>query len=160
MRSEVEQELPGLRLLAVTEVQVARAGPLTGESPRDIKRRLRELSNRYRGARAVSLRREPIPAAYRVFFRHIGLDPDIVRTPIEAAGCSRAGDAAGGALSRADPSGRGVPLIALVDTGVPGWALDAGSSLDRELGIHARAAKPEASSGAVIRAGRCRPDAW
>ena len=43
------------------------------------------LSGRFRGARAVAIRREPVPAAYRVFFRHIGLDPDVVHTPIEAA---------------------------------------------------------------------------
>ena len=62
---EVEQELSGLRLL-VTEVQVAREGRLTGESPRDIKRRLRELSNRYRGAGgrlACGVKR--LPAAYQ-----------------------------------------------------------------------------------------------
>jgi DNA/RNA-binding domain of Phe-tRNA-synthetase-like protein len=126
---EVEQELPGLRLLA-TEVEVARAGPLTGESPRDIKRRMRELSNRYRGPVAVGVRREPIPAAYRIFFRHIGLDPDVVRTPIEAAVLERmlrGGFLSGGLLED-------VLLIALIDTGVAVWALDA-ESVDGPLGI-------------------------
>jgi DNA/RNA-binding domain of Phe-tRNA-synthetase-like protein len=130
---EVEQELPGLRLL-LTEVQVARAGPLTGESPRDIKRRLRELSNRYRGPVAVGVRREPIPAAYRIFFRHIGLDPDVVRTPIEAAVLERmlrGGFLSGGLLED-------VLLIALIDTGVAVWALDA-ESVDGPLGIRSSA---------------------
>jgi hypothetical protein len=125
---EVEDELPGLGLLAC-EVLVARPG-LTGASPPDIEARMREMSNRIRGARAVALRREPVPAAYRVFFRHIGLDPDAERTPIEAAVLERmlrGGFPTGGLL-------QDVLLIALVDTGVPVWALDAGS-LDGPLGI-------------------------
>ena len=81
---EIERELPGLRLL-ISEVEVRRPAPLTGDSPPDIEARLRELSSRVRGARAITLRREPVPAAYRVFFRHIGMDPDVERTPIEAA---------------------------------------------------------------------------
>ena len=82
--AEVQAELPGLRLL-VSEARHTRPQPLTGGSPPEIQERLRELSNRFRGARAVGVRREPVPAAYRVFFRQIGLDPDVVRTPIEAA---------------------------------------------------------------------------
>ncbi len=126
---EVEEELPGLRLL-LAEVHVARSGSLTGSSPADVQGRLRELSSRFRGARAVGLRREPVPAAYRVFFRHIGLDPDLTRTPIEAAVLERmlrGGFLSGGLLED-------VLLIALLDTGVPVWALDAGS-LDGPLGI-------------------------
>jgi DNA/RNA-binding domain of Phe-tRNA-synthetase-like protein len=117
---EVEEELPGLRLLSV-HVQVTRRGSLTGGSPADVKGRLRELSNRFRGAAAVAIRREPVPSAYRVFFRHIGLDPEIVRTPIEAAVLERM--LKGGFLS----SGllEDVLLISLLDTGVPVWALDA-----------------------------------
>jgi DNA/RNA-binding domain of Phe-tRNA-synthetase-like protein len=125
----VEEELPGLRLLT-TEVQVARRGSLTGASPRDIKERLRELSNRYRGAAAVGVRREAIPGAYRIFFRHIGLDPDVMRTPIEAAVLERmlrGGFLSGGLLED-------VLLIGLIDTGVPVRALDA-ASLDGPLGI-------------------------
>jgi DNA/RNA-binding domain of Phe-tRNA-synthetase-like protein len=126
---EIERELPGLRLL-VSEVQVGRPEPLTGDSPPDIEARLRELSNRVRGARAISIRREPVPAAYRVFFRHIGLDPDTDRTPIEAAVMERmlrGGFLTGGLLDD-------VLLIALMDTGVPVWALDA-EQLDGPLGI-------------------------
>jgi hypothetical protein len=126
---EVEQELPGLGLLT-TEIDVARKGSLTRGSPADIQGRLRELSNRYRGALSVGVRREPIPAAYRIFFRHIGLDPDVKRTPIEAAVLERmlrGGFLSGGLLED-------VLLIALIDTGVPVWALDA-ESLDGPLGI-------------------------
>ena len=114
---EVEEELPGLRLL-VGEALHTRQQPLTGGSPPDVRGHLRELSNRFRGARAVGIRREPVPAAYRVFFRHIGLDPELVRTPIEAAVLERmlrGGFPTGGLL-------QDVLLIALLDTGVCVWA--------------------------------------
>jgi DNA/RNA-binding domain of Phe-tRNA-synthetase-like protein len=126
---EVVQELPSLQLL-VAEVEVAREGSLTGVSPPDIQQRLRERSSRFRGARAVSIRLEPVPAAYRVFFRHIGLDPDVVRTPIEQAVLERmlrGGFPTGGLLAD-------VLLIALTDTGVPVWAL-ASDTLDGPPGI-------------------------
>jgi hypothetical protein len=128
---EVEEELPGLRLL-IGEALHTRRQRLTGDSPPDVRERLRELSNRFRGARAVGIRREPVPAAYRVFFRQIGLDPDVVRTPIEAAVMERmlrGGFPTDGLLAD-------VLLIALVDTGVPVWALDA-DSIDGQLGIRA-----------------------
>jgi DNA/RNA-binding domain of Phe-tRNA-synthetase-like protein len=131
---EVEQELPGLRLLT-TQVEVARRGSLTGESPADVRGRLRELSNRFRGGAAVAVRREPVPSAYRIFFRHIGLDPEVVRTPIEAAVLERmikGGFLSGGLLED-------VLLIALIDTGVPVWALDA-ERVDGPLGIRASVA--------------------
>lgn len=135
--AEVEQELPGLRLLA-REVTVARRTPLTGSSPPEIEARMREMSSRFRGARAISLRREAIPAAYRVFFRHIGLDPDVVRPPIEAAVLERMLRGAfltGGLLED-------VLLIGLLDTSVPVWALDA-DSLEGTLGIRtSREAEP------------------
>jgi hypothetical protein len=127
----VEEELPGLRLL-VGQALHTRGQSLTGASPPEILERLRELSNRWRGARAVSVRREPVAAAYRVFFRQIGLDPDVVRTPIEAAVTERM--LRGGFLTSgllAD-----VLLIALADTCVPVWALDA-ESLDGQLGVRA-----------------------
>jgi DNA/RNA-binding domain of Phe-tRNA-synthetase-like protein len=128
---EVEEELPALRLL-IGEAISTRRQTLTGGSPPDIQGRLHELSNRFRGARAVAIRREPVPAAYRVFFRHIGLDPDVVRTPIEAAVLERmlrGGFLTGGLISD-------VLLIALLDTGVPVWALDA-DAIDGPLGIRA-----------------------
>ncbi len=128
---EVEEELPELRVLAV-EVQLGRPGAVTGASPREVTERLRELSNRFRGARAVGMRREPVPAAYRVFFHQIGLDPDILRTPIEAAVLERM--LRGGFLSAGLLSD--VLLIALIDTGVPVWALDS-DAVDGPLGIRA-----------------------
>ena len=130
---EVERELPGLRLLAC-EIEVGRRESLTGDSPPDIEARLRELSNRVRGPRAIGVRREPVPAAYRVFFRHIGMDPDVDRTPMESAMLERmvrGGFLSGGLLDD-------VLLIALMDTGVPVWALDA-ERLDGPLGIRTAA---------------------
>ncbi len=128
---EVEQELPGLALLSM-HVEVGRSGSLTGASPADLLERLREKSNRFRGANAVAVRREPVPSAYRVFFRHIGLDPEVVRTPIETAVFERmmhGGFISSGLLQDA-------LLIALLDTGVPVWALDA-ERVDGPLGIRA-----------------------
>lgn len=126
---EIEEELPDLQLL-LGEVRVTRPGPLTGASPADVEARMRELSSRFRGQRAIALRREPVPAAYRVFFRQIGMDPDVQRTPIEAAVLERmlrGGFPTGGLLED-------VLQIALLDTGVPVRALDA-ETLDGPLGI-------------------------
>jgi hypothetical protein len=128
---EIEQELPEL-LLRTGEALHTREQPLTGSSPPDIRRRLSELSDRFRGARAVAMRREPIPAAYRVFYRHIGLEPDTERTPIEAAMLERM--VLGGFPSRGLLED--VLLVTLIDTGVPVWALDA-ESVDGQLGIRA-----------------------
>jgi DNA/RNA-binding domain of Phe-tRNA-synthetase-like protein len=130
---EVEQELPGLRLLSAV-VEVTRNESLTGPSPADVLARLDEKANQLRGANAVAVRREPVPSAYRVFFRHIGLDPEVVHTPIEAAVFERMMQ--GGLLSRgllAD-----VLLVGLLDTGVPLWALDA-ERVTGPLGIRASA---------------------
>ena len=66
----IRDEFPGLRLDWLT---VGCRRPLV--SPREVKRRLRALSNRYRGASVVAMRTQPIPNAYRTFFRQIGLDP-------------------------------------------------------------------------------------
>jgi DNA/RNA-binding domain of Phe-tRNA-synthetase-like protein len=128
---EIEQELPSLCLHS-SELKLARGRSLTGASPPGVTARLDEHANRWRGARAVGLRRDPIPAAYRLFFRHIGLDPDVVRTPIEQVALGRmfrGGFPTDGLLAD-------LLLIALVDTGVPVWALDA-QFLDGPLGIRA-----------------------
>jgi DNA/RNA-binding domain of Phe-tRNA-synthetase-like protein len=115
---EIERELPQLRLV------FARAplspGAHRGGSPETVQRRLRALSDRFKGAHAVAVRREPVPAAYRVFYRQIGLDPEIAQTPIEAAVRERM--LHGGFLSAGLLED--VLLMALIDTGVPVWALD------------------------------------
>jgi DNA/RNA-binding domain of Phe-tRNA-synthetase-like protein len=123
---EVQEELPGLRLMHV-RAPVERAHRA---SPPALRGRLAALSDRWAGPHAVNLRQRPIPAAYRVFFRHIGLDPDVARTPIEEAMFARMMQ--GGFHSNhllADAL-----LIALIDTGVPVWALDA-AAIEGPLGI-------------------------
>ena len=112
---DLQAEFPGLRLDWVT----VRASPQP--SPRELKRHLRELSSRYRGANVVAMRTKPIPHAYRSFFHQIGLDPDVRRIPSEQAALHRL--LHGGFTSRnlIDDA----RLVALVETGVPVWALDA-----------------------------------
>jgi hypothetical protein len=124
----VQQELPELGVVWLSATPRLRS--LTGPSPPRVLERLHELSNRWRGARAVGVRQEPVPAAYRVLYRQIGLDPDLTRTPVEEAVLERMLD--GGFLSKG--ALWDVLRIATVDTGVPVWALD-GDTLSGPLGI-------------------------
>lgn len=99
-------------------------------SPDALKNRLGLLSSRFHGAQAITMRNRPIPLAYRSFFRSIGLDPDSTRTPVEAAALNRLMEGAYLSHGRlADAL-----LLGLVETGVPLWAVDAGT-LDGPLGI-------------------------
>ncbi|MDQ3850301.1 MAG: hypothetical protein M3296_06780 [Actinomycetota bacterium] len=75
----VAAEFPSVRLASV--VVAARAGP----SHAGVREQLALLSDRLAGAHAIALRQQPVPHAYRVFFRQVGLDPDRRRTPIEQA---------------------------------------------------------------------------
>jgi DNA/RNA-binding domain of Phe-tRNA-synthetase-like protein len=101
-----------------------------GRSPEAVRARLRLASDRFTGAKAVTLRQQPIPWAYRVFFRHVGIDPDERRTPIEAIALERM--RAGGFQSQnlVDDA----LLLATLETGVPVLAFDAGA-VDGELGL-------------------------
>jgi DNA/RNA-binding domain of Phe-tRNA-synthetase-like protein len=111
----IASEFPGLGI-AWVEVD---AKP--GRSPEPVRRRLRDLSDRTYGSQAIRLRERPIPWAYRVFYRQIGLDPDRTRTPIEQLTLDRLHD--GGFRSRglaADALN-----IAIVETGVALRAFDA-----------------------------------
>lgn len=108
-------EFPGLSLAWVTATSRRRA------PSRAVRERLRALSNRFSGGNVVAMRTQPIPHAYRAFFRQIGLDPDATRIPIEAAAMARllqGGFRSSDLLSDA-------LLIALLETGVPVWALNA-----------------------------------
>ena len=108
-------EFPGLQLTWMT------VEPSGRSSPRAVKQRLRGLSNRFHGGSVVAMRTQPIPHAYRAFFRHIGLDPDASRIPSEEAAVARLLE--GGFRSRDRLSD--ALLIGLIETGVPVWALDA-----------------------------------
>lgn len=112
---EVAGEFPALGVLWL---DVA-AGP--SRTPPDLRARLAHLSDSWRGAQAVALRRQPVAHAHRVFFRHIGLDPDVQRVPQEAVVVQRLLD--GGFKARGLPAD--ALTIACVQTGVGVWALDA-----------------------------------
>ncbi|MDQ3725683.1 MAG: B3/4 domain-containing protein, partial [Actinomycetota bacterium] len=69
------------------------------------------------------LRERPIPWAYRVFYRQIGLDPDRTRTPVEELALERLHD--GGFRPHGLPAD--ALNIAIVETGVALRAFDADS---------------------------------
>jgi DNA/RNA-binding domain of Phe-tRNA-synthetase-like protein len=120
-------ELPELSLWTVV------AGtPPARRSPPEVRQRLGSLASRFRGGEALELRRRPVPHAYRVFFRQIGMDPDDQRTPVEEAAMRRlmhGGFESQGTLEDA-------LLLAVVETGVPMWAVD-DATLDGPLGLRA-----------------------
>jgi len=111
----IAEEFPGL---GISWIEVEGC---PGRSPRPVVDRLAEISNRFYGAHAVHMRERPIPWAYRVFFRQIGLDPDRTRTPVEQLALDRLQD---GAFKT-----HGLPedalTIATVETGIALRAFDA-----------------------------------
>jgi DNA/RNA-binding domain of Phe-tRNA-synthetase-like protein len=117
-------EFPGLYL---RYLHVARG---SGKSPKALRRRLALLSDRFAGPQAIAFRTKPIPWAYRVFFRHIGLDPDEQPTPAEAVVLERM--LKGGFISRnlLDDA----LTIAMIESGVPVHAFDS-DRLEGGLGI-------------------------
>jgi hypothetical protein len=120
----VRAEFPELRLRTV---HVER-GP--ARTPKAVRQRLRDMSDRFRGPQAIALRRAPVNSAYRVFYRHVGLDPDATRTPIEEAAVRRLVHGGFEATNLLDDA----LLIALMETGIPLWALDA-ERVEEPLGI-------------------------
>ena len=121
---EVAEEFPDLRLWSL------RTDGTPGPSSEGVKERMRQLSNRYGGARMIAMRTDPIPHAYRAFYRHIGLDPDVERIPVERAILERLMHGGFAATNRVDDA----LVIAVVETGVPVWAFDA-DRVDGPLGI-------------------------
>jgi DNA/RNA-binding domain of Phe-tRNA-synthetase-like protein len=111
----IASEFPGLGI-AWVEVD---AKP--GKSPEPVRQRLRDLSDRTYGSQAIRLRERPIPWAYRVFYRQIGLDPDRTRTPVEQLTLDRLHD--GGFRTHGLPAD--ALDIAIVETGVALRAFDA-----------------------------------
>jgi DNA/RNA-binding domain of Phe-tRNA-synthetase-like protein len=131
-------EFPGLRL---DWLEVATGGGRG--SPAALRRRLKLLSDRYRGADVVAMRTWPIPHAYRAFFHQIGLDPDTTRIPSEQAAVDRLLHGQFRSRSLIDDA----LLIALLETGVPVWALDAASVDGTGLGIRASRAGERLGTG-------------
>jgi DNA/RNA-binding domain of Phe-tRNA-synthetase-like protein len=112
---ELAAEHPGL-WLAWTEVEAGQ-----GAEPHELRARLRAMADRIRGADAIALRSREVPHAHRVFFRHVGLDPDVVRTPVEAIALRRMQE---GGLH---PQGliADALTVATLETGVGVWTFDA-----------------------------------
>lgn len=111
---ELAAELPGLRL------RFAIVDGVAGRTPRALRLRLEDVSNRFRGANAIALRTRPVPRAYRVFFRQVGLDPDVDRTPVEQAAIARL---VRGELHTGDRVSDAL-VLAVMETGVPVVAFD------------------------------------
>lgn len=133
----VADEFPDLRLRWI-EVDGGR-GRRTTAALRD---RLGTIAGRFNGAQALAMRGHPVPLAYRVFFRGIGLDPDATRTPVEAAAMIRLMQ--GGFISHDRLSD--ALLLGLIETGVPLWAVDH-DVLDGPLGIRQAAAGERLGAG-------------
>ena len=121
---ELREEFPGLGLRYVT---VDRG---SGRSPKEVRDRLRELSDRFSGPQAINLRHQTIPWAYRVFYRHIGLDPDEQRTPVEELALERMKHGGFQSQSLLDDA----LTIGIVESRVALRAFDADKA-DGELGI-------------------------
>jgi DNA/RNA-binding domain of Phe-tRNA-synthetase-like protein len=139
---EVAEEFPELALAyAPCEVR-------PGRSPATVRERLRVASDRFTGGRAVTMRQQPIPAAYRVFFRHIGIDPDDKRTPIEAIAVERM--RAGGFVSHGVVED--ALLLATLETGVPVQAFDA-AAIEGRLGLRPSAPGERLDDLKPLRAG-------
>jgi len=121
---ELAEEFPELSLVhASVDVRPAR-------SPKEVKQRLRLLADRYTGGKVVHMRQDPVPWAYRVFSRQVGIDPDHDRTPVEAVALRRLKQ--GGLHS--DNLVDDALTIAIAETGVPLVALDA-ERVGGELGL-------------------------
>jgi DNA/RNA-binding domain of Phe-tRNA-synthetase-like protein len=112
--AELAATFPELALFQVT------VGARPGRSPAQVKERLRRMSDRFTGPKAVQVRQQPVPWAYRVFFRQIGIDPDERRPPAEAMALERMRAGAFHSRNLLDDA----ILIATMETGVPLVAFD------------------------------------
>ena len=121
---ELAEEFPELGLV------YAPLEAVPGRSPESVKRRLRALSDRYTGGKVIHMRQDPIPWAYRVFYRQVGIDPDSERTAAERVALERL--EWGGFRSRnvVDDA----LTIAIAETGVPVLALD-GDKVGAAIGL-------------------------
>ena len=121
---ELAEEFPELSLVH------ARVDVRAGRSPREVKQRLRMLADRYTGGKVVHMRQDPVPWAYRVFSRQVGIDPDHDRTPVEAVALRRLKHGGLHSESLLDDA----LTIAIAETGVPLIAFDA-DRVQGDLGL-------------------------
>ena len=141
---ELADEFPELGLRHLT-VEVR-----PGRSPRPVQRRLQKMAGRITGGHVVHMRQDPVPWAYRVFWRQVGLDPDSDRTPVERIALDRL--KAGGFPTRnlVDDA----LTIATIETGVPLVAFDA-ALVGSQLGIRLAADhEPLGGTGRPLAAGQ------
>ena len=115
VESNLAAEFPGL---ALHWVGVA-AG--SAKTPPAVRERLKDMSNRITGPKAVQMRQEAVPWAYRVFFRQVGIDPDERRTPAEQIVLDRLKHGGFRARNLLDDA----ITISTFETGVPLVAFDA-----------------------------------
>jgi DNA/RNA-binding domain of Phe-tRNA-synthetase-like protein len=116
VEAELAEEFPQLGIVH------APLDARSGRTPVEVKERLRELANRYTGGRVIHMRQDAVPWAYRVFARQVGIDPDTDRTPVEAIALERLRHGGLKSENLLDDA----LTIAICETGVPVFALDAG----------------------------------
>jgi len=138
IQPDLAAEFPGLALPWIT----VEAG--SGSTPPEVRLRLKEMSNRISGPKAVQMRQEAVPWAYRVFFRQVGIDPDDRRTPAEQIVLDRLKHGGFRPRNLLDDA----ITIATFETGVPLVALDAARV---EPPLHLRLAAPGELMGAAGR---------
>ena len=92
-----------------------------GKSPLQVRQRLKDLADRYTGAHVIHMRQDPVPWAYRVFYRQVGIDPDSHRTPAEQVALDRLRVGGFKSANSVDDA----LTIAVAETGVPVIAFDA-----------------------------------
>jgi DNA/RNA-binding domain of Phe-tRNA-synthetase-like protein len=121
---ELAEEFPELGVVH------APVGARPRRTPLEVRRRMRQMANRYTGARVIHMRQDAVPWAYRVFSRQVGIDPDTDRTPVEAVALERLRHGGFRSSNLVDDA----LTIAIAETGVPVFALDA-DKLEGELGL-------------------------
>lgn len=116
-----------------------------GRTPKSAREQLRHASNRFRGAQAIHLREQAIPWAYRVFFRHIGLDPDSTLTPAEQVALTCMQNGGFVSRSRAEDA----VTLAVAESGVAVTVLDA-DRVEGRLGLR-QTGEDERTEGRLTR---------
>ena len=134
---ELAEEFPELG------VRYTRMETRPRRTPEPIKQRLRDLSNRYTGSKVIHMRQDPVPWAYRVFSRQVGIDPDTDRTPVERIALERLRH---GGL-RSENIVDDALTIATVETGVPVIAFDA-DNVGRAIGLRLAREEEHLADGA------------
>jgi DNA/RNA-binding domain of Phe-tRNA-synthetase-like protein len=141
---ELSADLPGLGLWTTA----VHATP--GRSPEGVRIRLRRMAERITGGHVVHMRQDPVPWAYRVLWRQVGLDPDVNRPPAERLAVERLRAGEIPSRNRLDDA----LTVATLETGVPVVAFDA-ALVAGPLGLRlARGGEPLGGSGLPLGRGR------